>query len=243
MTDPREMVTVVTAGREDLVLCWAAAWLKSGNRGWRVRIGDEGFSSETRRKLNGAGFDLFDMAVEGKAALASFPGATRHHALWASKPSAMILGSKTRWCLWLDHDAEVRGDIAPIVEHGLSLDKWLSAPHYASMGTGRYNGKRITQNGMVLVDVVSNGIAKWRQLMLIRRNPNDETALVGEFDRKGLGDLYRPEWYASCDCYPEVHKSIAAANERLKTSGAVVRHWCAPSGKRAFKAMYAEVAA
>lgn len=240
MSDPREMVTVVTAGREELILCWAAAWVKSGNKGWRVRIGDEGFSEETRAKLTGQGFELFDMKVEGLAAVAAFPGATRHHAMWGSKPSAMILGARTRWCFWLDHDAEVRGDISPIVEHGLSLGRWLSAPFYASMGPGRYAGKRVTQNGMALVDVCSPGIATWRRAMVQRREPNDETVLAKTFSKRGLGDLYRPEWYASCDCYEESRESLAKATERLKESGAVVRHWCAGVGKRTFKELYAE---
>lgn len=237
-------ITIVTAGREDLLACWVDAFKRSPNYGkFRVMIGDDGFSDGFRKVVEDSGFELFDMATISKRSVEIFHKQTVHHAMWYSKVDAMVRGAKTRFCLWLDHDCEVRGDLEPIIDYGLGLHKWMCAPKYASMPPKRYAGQRVTQNGMVLLDIMDALVATWRQVMLIRRDPNDETAIpfaCGGFKEadERIGDLYRPEWYASCDCYQESHHSLAAATERLKSSNAAVRHWCAPVGKRAFLAMY-----
>jgi len=244
VSDPREIVTVVTAGRPDVLECMVRAWKRSGNAGWRVRIGIGWDGAELEKALQRDGFWTFSMReAETEARIAFGADFSNHHALWSSKVAAMMLGSRTRWCFWLDHDAEVRGDIGPIVEHGLSLGRWLSAPKYASMGARRWHGRRICQNGMCLVDTESKEIRRWRQAMHDRHLPNDEAVLHRAFGGwakadRAIGDLYRPDWYASCDCYPESEKSIPLATERLKTSKALVRHWCAKAGKDAFKELY-----
>ena len=248
MTDIREEVTVMTAGAADMLACWAEAWTRSGNEGWRVWIGDGGMPDAQRARFQRDGFELFDMVEAESSCVGTFGKKhSTHHALWASKVHA-IAKCPTRWCFWLDHDAEVRGDITPIVEHGLSLGKWLSAPKYASMPAKRFPGKRVAQNGMMLVDTGDSDLLNWMVWMEQYNAPNDETALphlYGGFDAADadIGDLYRPEWYVSCDCFHEVHQSIAQATEKVRTAKAVVRHWCAPAGKRMFKRLYAEVAA
>ena len=241
----RDDITIVTAGREDLLACWAEAFKRSPNYGkFRVRIGDDGFQDEFRKAVEEAGFELFDMTDVRSRSVSCFPKQTLHHAMWYSKTGAMVRGTKTRFCLWLDHDCEVRGDLEPIIDYGLGLHKWMCAPKYASMPPKRYAGQRVTQNGMVLLDIMDARVAKWMQAMLVRRDPNDETAIpsaCGGFKSADecIGDLYRPEWYASVDCYCVVHQSIYVANELLKTNkDAAVRHWCAGCGKRAFLAMH-----
>lgn len=241
----RSDITIVTAGRADVLAAWVAAFKRSPNFGkFIVRIGDDGFSDEFRRELTDAGFELFYMKQAGDYSRRLFKGHTPHHAMWHSKIAAIQRGAVTRWAFWLDHDCEVRGDLEPIIDCGLSLGKWLSGPKYASMLPKRYARQRVTQNGMLLVDVENRRVAAWQKSMESRRDPNDETAIpfaLGGFDKAdaSIGDLYRPEWYASVDCYAVVHQSIYVANELLKTNkDAAVRHWCAGCGKRAFMDMY-----
>jgi hypothetical protein len=243
----RTDITIVTAGRADVLAAWVEAFKRSPNFGkFRVRVGDDGFPAEFRKTVEDAGFELFDMTEIRKRSVEIFHKQTVHHAMWYSKVDAMLRGTKTRFCLWLDHDAEVRGDLEPIIDYGLSLGKWMCAPKYASMPPKRYAGQRVTQNGMVLLDISDALVATWRQVMLVRHDPNDETALpfvLGGFDKAdaSIGDLYRPEWYASVDCYSVVHQSLYVANELLKTNkDAAVRHWCAPCGKRTFMGMFKE---
>ena len=244
MKDIREEVTVMTAGAADMLACWVAAWVRSGSAGWRVCIGDGGMPDAQRARFQRDGFELFDMMEAESACVGTFGKKhSTHHALWASKVRA-IMQCPTRWAFWLDHDCEVRGDIAPIVEFGLALGKWLCAPKYASMPAKRFPRKRVAQNGMMLVDTHAQDLRNWLAWMEQYGEPNDETALphlYGDFAYadKRIGDLYRPEWYVSCDCFEEVHQSIAQATERGKTVKAAVRHWCAPAGKRMFKRLYA----
>ena len=241
MTDD---VAIVTAGRPEILVAWFRAFLRSPSRGkFHVHVGNDGsFPGLFLSRLAALpDVSVFDYALPRGL----FPGEDEHHAGWASKPTAM-LHCPTRWCLWLDHDCEVLGDLSPIAEHAIATGKWLSAPFYSSFGTARYEGTRITQNGLCVVDTQSPQLRRWRDIMPALRDSNDETALLSLYGgypsaaAADFCDLYRPAWYASPDCFLVRRKGWSAAATAMQSLSPppVVRHWTSARGKQRFRDLH-----
>ena len=240
---PAGGVTVVTAGVWEWVRRWVEAWERSPSAGrWPVAIGwAEDFPDDALARLKGRGYGLIDMRRANAECLRLFFHAynarvppnrqrTPHHALWGAKVRA-IMECPTRWCVWLDHDAEVRGDIGPLVRRAQELGKWMASPKYASFGTGAHPSL-VAQHGVCVVDTWRPELHRWWAAMVLHDQPHDERAVVamyGGFSEadQAVGDLYRPDWYASCDCFPERWTDInGAAARRVLDSNAAIRHWC-----------------
>ena len=241
-------IAVVTAGRHDVLAAWLCAWLKSPNaERWPVCIGDDGlFPDAFREKAAAVGCTFFDISADLDDAYRFFPDLPRKHAAWSTKVVAMQ-HCPARWCIWLDHDCEVTGDIRPIVDFARASGKWLSAPFYASFGTNRFSQTRVTQNGLCIVDTASSNLAVWRDGFRRFRDSNDETVLphcFGGMDgvRQNVCDLFRREWYASPDVYQSIHRSVPAALLTMSVVKpiALVRHWCSAPGKTMFRQLYPE---
>lgn len=237
-------ITVLTAGRQETLESWLKAWVNSPSFGkFKVMIGDDGFSKEFKNKIDSLGITRFDMKpINSKCVERYGKKYSVHHSMWSSKVLA-IQQCPTHWCFWMDHDVEVCGDITPIIEYALKQNNWLAAPKYESMGQGRFKNRRITQNGIMIVNKDSPNIKLWEEGMLKLECPNDETCIhriFGGWDNanNNITDLYKPEWYSSVDCLPEINIGVYPATEKLKTVKSILRHWCSRAGKLAFHSIW-----
>lgn len=234
-------VTVMVTGNADLMECWVRAWEASPNAGlWPVMVGwDDSFPEDLKVRLAMKGYTLFDRRPELKRAVGAF---SEKHGLrfrtFAAKALSMMR-CPTRYCLWLDHDIEVIGDIAPIVRYAKGTGKWICAPVYESMPPRLYVGKRVAQLGVMFVDARSLELARWFDGAVAWDCPNDEKSfhrVFGGWDeaRAAIGDLYRPEWYNDANC----HASRSVEDVLSFRPLPVLRHWCSKRGKPLFKSLY-----
>ena len=239
-------LTILSAGRAEILVAFLRAFLRSPSSGkFRLCIGNDGSFPPLflRRLAEIPNISVFDYAPIFAAARAQFHR-DEHHAGWATKP-AVIARCPTRWCLWLDHDCEVLGDLSPIAEYAIASGKWFAAPFYASLPTLRYAWTRLAQNGLCVVDTHSPRLAEWLEATARRKNANDEESFVAMYGSAAAAatdccDLARANWYASPDCFADRIRGWHAASEAMarRSPPPIVRHWTAGQGKIRFRALY-----